>query len=520
MSMVPSFRCTARGAKVRQLSFRGNRFPLLLGRFEKLRYHLLMQQLNDRLLKTIQKQRLVHAGDRVAVAVSGGADSVALLLLLLELQKELGIVLSVTHVNHKLRGAESDADEQFVRDLAAKHDLEICCEGAAVEMHSGVESAARRLRYEFFTRLLKDAKATKIATAHTLDDQAETVLLRLFRGAGIRGLGGIHPRLRLLKHSKTSGEVVRPLLCLRRAELREFLRERDQCWREDSSNQDELFTRNRLRGRLLPLIAEDFGDSALEHLADVADIARAEEELWSKSTEVRPAAAGLDMHWLLVLPLAAQRRAVKAWVETNVPQARISFRLIESILGLAQERATHEIDVPSGASDVGRELSGEIPCHRVNNCQKSNRWKIRAGAKELIIDAVPDGTADYQYGLSVPGKVYLPEMRITISAEIAKVERVAETERASLLDATKVGRELIIRNWRAGDRYWPAHTKQTKKVKELLNDKHITGPDKKLWPIVVSEQEIVWMRGFAAPETLRAKDGEGIWIRETGDPQA
>jgi tRNA(Ile)-lysidine synthase len=481
-----------------------------------------MQQLEVRLLKAIQKQVLTQAGDRVAVAVSGGADSVALLLLLLELRMELGIVLSVAHVNHKLRGAESDVDEHFVRDLAAAHGLEFWGETAALEKRSGIENAARRLRYEFFTRLVKDAKVTKVATAHTLDDQGETVLLRLFRGTGIRGLGGIHPRLTLTNGQKSCGEVVRPLLSFRRVELREFLRERDQPWREDSSNQDQTFTRNRLRGRLLPLITEDFGDSALEHLAELAEIARAEEELSNQysvpGTQIPGTTLAVDP--LLALPLAAQRRMVRAWIENNVPQARISFRLIESILELAQERARHEIDVPSDPDDMTRHPGGEELCYRADNRQSNNHWRIRTGPKELIIEVASSNPADYQYALSLPGRVYLQELRTAISAEITDVDRVVETERPSLLNAARVGTNLIIRNWRAGDRYWPAHTKQEKKIKELLNEKHITGPDKKLWPVVVSEEKIVWMRGFAAPETFQATNGKGIWIREIADPQA
>jgi tRNA(Ile)-lysidine synthase len=481
-----------------------------------------MPQLSERLLKTMRKQALVYAGDRVAVAVSGGADSVALLLLLLELREELGIVLSVAHVNHKLRGRESDGDERFVRDLAAKHGLEFSCETAVVRERSGIESAARRRRYEFFARLLNDSKVTKIATAHTLDDQAETVLLRLFRGTGIRGLGGIHRRLRLTNDHRTSSEVVRPLLGFRRAELREYLRECEQDWREDSSNQDEMFTRNRLRGRLLPLIVEDFGDSALEHLAELAEIARAEEELGTKcevpNCKLTEGKVATDR--LLAQPLAVQRRAVKTWIENNVPQPRISFSLIASILELAQGGTRHEIDVPSGASDAGGDLGDQelsADNREKEKLEKGNRWRIRTGPKELRIDVVPDAPADYQYRLSVPGKVYLSELNVTITAEIANVESMTETERPGLLDATRVGKELTIRNWRAGDRYWPAHTKQGKKIKELLNDKHITGSDKKLWPVVVSGEEIVWMRGFAAPETLRARNGKGIWIREIPD---
>jgi tRNA(Ile)-lysidine synthetase-like protein len=156
-------------------------------------YHFPVHDLAKRLLKTIRKRQSMRPGDRVAVAVSGGADSVALLCLLLEVRSELGIVLSVAHINHKLRGEESEADEKFVRELAGQHTLELhLCKAPLNQSSSGIEAAARRMRYDFFRQLAIEDRVSNIATAHTLDDQAETVLLRLFRGTGIRGLAGIH----------------------------------------------------------------------------------------------------------------------------------------------------------------------------------------------------------------------------------------------------------------------------------------------------------------------------------------
>ena len=207
----------------------------------------------------------MRAGDRVTAAVSGGADSVALLCLLLELRAELGIVLSVAHVNHQLRGGESDEDEQFVAELARQHGLELHVRQARVSTshHSttgtGIEAAARDLRYGFFRDLAWAGRVAKIATAHTLDDQAETVLLRIFRGTGVRGLAGIHPRIIFQEQGQEFGQVLRPLLGFRRAAVRNFLREQNQNWREDSSNRDITFLRNRLRHRLLPTIADEFG---------------------------------------------------------------------------------------------------------------------------------------------------------------------------------------------------------------------------------------------------------------------
>ena len=471
-------------------------------------------------MKTIRKQESIRAGDRVAAAVSGGADSVALLCLLLELRSELGIVLSVAHVNHKLRGEESDEDERFVAKLARQHGLELDVRAAPVdgshisEIRSGIEAAARELRHGFFRQLAREGRATKIATAHTLDDQAETVLLRIFRGTGIRGLSAVHPRIVFEEKGRAFGELVRPLLGFRRAALREFLRERGQSWREDSSNRDIAFLRNRVRHQLLPMIAEEFGEAAIEHMGELTEIARAEEEHWERGhPEVRVQgggagsddearqAASLPLRPLLTLPLAAQRRLVRGWLETNAPDLSISFRLIEEALGLACGQPGKRLELPGVRTLLRRNL--------------------RLGRQELLLELEPSGArgeaADYEYALAVPGAVEVPELGACMEARVVDVGSVPEGERGQLLDLGRMQKEVLIRNWRAGDRYWPAHTTAARKVKELLSDRHATGAEKKLWPVAFAEGcGLVWMRGFAVPEAFRSPPGasQAIWIRE------
>jgi tRNA(Ile)-lysidine synthase len=453
----------------------------------------------------------MRPGDRVAVAVSAGADSVALLCLLLELRAELGIVLSVAHINHKLRGEESDEDERFVAKLARQHGLDLHVREARIDAirnvakSSGVEAAARELRHSFFRELARDGRVTKIATAHTLDDQAETVLLRMFRGTGIRGLAGIHPRIIFEADGQAFGEVVRPLLGFRHAPLQEFLREQNQSWREDSSNRDLAFLRNRVRHRLLPMIIEEFGEAAIEHMAELAEIARAEEEHWNRdhpeiaasplsATEERPIAP-LPVDPLLALPLAAQRRLVRAWLEANAPDLSVSFHLIEQALELAAEPPGRKVEMPSG-------------------------WNLRRGRHDLHLEFedlnVRKQNTDYQYTLAVPGSVKVLELGALVEARIVDVLEVPENEREQLLDPRHMTSEVLIRNWRPGDRYWPAHTATEKKVKELLSSRHATGAEKKLWPVAVAEGcGLVWMRGFAVPAAFRAPDaGQVIWIRE------
>src|SRR5580704_15955569 len=227
-----------------------------------------------RLLASLRHRGMLRAGERVGVGVSGGADSVGLLLLLLELRDELGIVLSVAHLNHQLRRAFSDGDEKFVAKLAAKHELvfhakSVDVAAKAKRERANLEDAARRARYDFFSRLVADGKVHRVAVAHTADDQAETVLAHILRGTGLAGLGGIHPR---------TGSVVRPLLGVRRAELRTYLRAKKQNWREDATNQDTARMRARIRKKLLPLLEKQFQSGVVGHLASLAEFAREDEE--------------------------------------------------------------------------------------------------------------------------------------------------------------------------------------------------------------------------------------------------
>jgi tRNA(Ile)-lysidine synthase len=558
-------------------------------------YHGAVHELAARVLGHIRQQELLRAGDRVGVAVSGGIDSVALLRLLLELRHEIGIVVSVVHFNHRLRGAESDADQEFVAKLACGHGLEFFVEtgdvaARAVEEHAGVEAAAREMRYGFFRRLLgsgeenpsgaeaqlnnqagdrsagsaappQNVSLNKIATGHTLDDQAETVLMRMIRGTGLGGLGGIYPRIVVEDGwDEVCGEIIRPLLEFRRHELQQYLGAIQQPWREDSTNADDGFTRNRVRQLVLPLLEREFNPAVAENLAELAEIARGEEDYWENEvsgwlgtvvqwsepewsrgrssagnslvqiqmgapelqeaephTSERPREeeepesfamnASVDRMWLLGEPMAVQRRLVKAVGEEG--EIPLEFKHVEEILRFAGE-----------VGGAGKKLS--LPLG----------WTALVEPEALIFLA-PDPRQpeslphDYEYELTVPGRVSVPEIGVVIEAlrngslpgealpmgpEAAgyNPEHLVSGE---LLDGELLCGTLRVRNWRPGDRFWPAHTKAAKKIKVLLQERHVAQPERGLWPVIVSGDEIVWMRGFAVPAKFRAK-GEGVLIRE------
>jgi tRNA(Ile)-lysidine synthase len=502
--------------------------------------------LAQKTLEHIRRLELLKAGDRLGVAVSGGADSVGLLRILLALRAEIGLVLSVVHFNHKLRGAESEEDERFVSNLA--RDLELEYHGAngdaaaeAAASGVSVEAAGRELRYAFFGELMSEAAdgsspLDKIATGHTLDDQAETVLMRIVRGTGMRGLAGIYPVFDIEKDDELVGEVVRPLLEVRHGELVRYLTEIGQSWREDSSNRDAKFTRNRMRHALMPLLERQFNLSVQEALSELAEIARGEEDYWqteiagwmgtaihwaepewAKSgqqglVQLQPfdpqlrerleqpgplvMNATVDRMWLLSEPIGVQRRAIKAVGElAGFP---LEFKHVEEILRFASDEdgSGKQLSLPLGWSVVREPMALTFLTPDLRSQER-----------------IP---TDYQYVLPVPGRAIVPEAGTVVEA--VRMDMAAESAGYNpdqLLDSSLLSNELRVRNWRPGDRFWPAHTKSAKKIKELLQERHITGAPRKTWPVVVCGEEILWVRGFAVPVSHRVKDqGEAILIRE------
>ena len=230
----------------------------------------------------------LHPGQRICAAVSGGADSVALLRALhaanTTAKSPLGIGLSAIHIHHGIRGSEADADQIFVQELCRSLNIPLHLHAADVPARAAgsgetLEEAARTVRYEIFHTLLRSGEADAILTAHTMDDQTETVLLKLLRGAWTEGLGGIHPVLTIPIPGRLPGRILRPLLCTRRQEIEIYLQSLDQPWREDTSNADPAFTRNRLRHRLLPQLRE-FNPSLDQTLANLSELAREDEARW------------------------------------------------------------------------------------------------------------------------------------------------------------------------------------------------------------------------------------------------
>jgi tRNA(Ile)-lysidine synthase len=454
----------------------------------------------DSVRRTLRRYGLLPAGRRVVVALSGGADSVALLHLLRELAGDEGFqVAGVAHLNHLLRGADADADEHFCRALAATLDLPIDVErtdiaALAPTLQSSIEHAAHVARYEFYERAATKLHATDVAVAHTKDDQAETFLLRLLRGAGPRGLGGMHPR---------AGIVVRPLVETSRAAVREFVAERRLEFREDASNDDLAIPRNRIRHELLPLLERSYAPGIVDALDRAAAIAREDAEYLdgaagdaaARLVSRTPAGVELDADALLREPPAMARRVIRLAQRAVAGEHFVGFDAVEAVLGFAVSKSTGQLDLPG---------------HRVN--RRGNRLVLTTSrGREKPLPA-----PDFSYPLDIPGRVKVPEAACTISADtntvplgrVAKdVWRLSGRGDEAVLEAGRVAGPLLVRNRRPGDRFRPLGLDGRKKLQDLFVDAKTDRAEREITPVIVDRTgQIVWVAGHGLAEAFRVTE--------------
>jgi tRNA(Ile)-lysidine synthase len=440
----------------------------------------------ERVVDTVERYRMLAAGDRVGVAVSGGADSVCLLHLLVELTARWQLTLSVLHVNHNLRGDASRGDAEFVRCLAASLGLPFTLYDLDLSHAGGnLEQSARNGRLAFFHEHLAGRLASRIALGHTRSDQAETVLFRFLRGSGATGLAAIHP--------VTDGGIVRPLIEIERAEILDFLRDRGIAWREDASNATLDFARNRIRHQLLPQLAREWNPAIVEALAHTADVSLAEEAYWKAEIERlagihvtrRGEAVLISAAALTSLPLAAARRLVRHAIHVAGGSGQAGdFRYIAAVLELAKR--------PEG---TGRT---QLPGLEV---RRSFDW---------LRMAPPARIERYAFRPAVPGFTRIPGTGFAISLELLEnsgTTRCAENVYNGWMggiDWNRLSGPLELRNWRPGDQYQPIGIPAAKKIKTLFQEARIPIWERAQWPVLTDAESIVWVRRFGAATGVAA----------------
>jgi len=444
----------------------------------------------DRIAEFVARHSMFPPGARVGVAVSGGADSIFLFEAMRELAPRWNLQLSIVHVDHGIRGAESRADAAFVEQLATRLSLPFHLRQSDVPaIDDNLEQAARRARQAFFAELLSAGAIDRVATGHTRSDQAETVLYRVLRGSGLAGLSGILP--------VTQERIVRPLLELDRNEIECWLRKRNIAWREDQTNQDRSYARNRLRHEILPLLREAFNPRLDETLAKMALLAQDEEAYWAAELRRHPLPGPCNTPQILsavelaTLPAAVARRLIRQAIGRAKGDLRqVDFAHIERILEMARSQGGHDrVQLPG--LDIIR----------------SFEWVRLAPAQ-----AKPTLGFVLSFPIEAPRSVELPDGSARIMLQIREKEECAQAcgtvvneldcQRFTSPDGALSG--LEVRNWRPGDQYQRVGQSRKQKLKMLFQEARIPLWERWNWPIIAYNGSIVWARQFGAAAEFAA----------------
>lgn len=449
-----------------------------------------------RVIDFIRRHSLFSPGDKLVVAVSGGADSVCLVHVLAQHREKLGVELHMAHLNHRLRGDESDADAAYVFSLAHQLGLPIALEQrdvAAYRKHKSLslEEAAREVRYGFLADVKEETGASRVVVGHTRNDHVETVLLHLLRGTGLSGLCGLKPKS-ILKFGKKSEplEVVRPLLEIWRQEILEYCHSHKLHPCFDSSNQTLSLLRNRIRLELLPILREfnPAFDNGLLRLADIAqaDVSFIEEQascLWDGVAEVAKDVVYLDVAKVADLPLALQRQIMrKAITQLRGDLEDIEADHIDSMVDFLSHRAGKRLSLPLGLT-----LSMEY-------------GRMVLAAKGASMCPLPPMRGDFT--IEVPGETVLPGWRVSATV-IDGASEATDGDFVATFDLGRTGRELTVRNRKPGDRFQPLGMAQTKKLQDFMVDARIPSSWRSRVPVVCSPEHILWVVGWRIDDRVK-----------------
>lgn len=453
--------------------------------------NLVLQQVR----KDIHDHGLIRPGSHVVAGLSGGADSVCLLYVLKQLSPEFELAITAVHVNHMLRGAESDADEAFVVDLCRKWDIPIRvfhADIAEISRTSGIseEEAGRETRYGYFYQVLRETSADAIAVGHHYEDNAETVMLNILRGCGLEGLTGMDYK---------SGPVIRPLLGLRRSQIEDFLKREGIPWRTDSSNSSCKYVRNRVRNLLFPAIREYFECDPVPLLNRMSALARRDEAYLAELARKtfldmnRPLNPGLslDAKALCRLDAAISSRVVRmAWEQATGSLKGLESIHVDDVLRLCRQSMTGKrLCLPGG-------------------------WSASLSYGRLILAPAREAQkTQWSYPVNVPGTVHVKETNGMLKAMVLTREqfvkefgdrpKIKETSNIQVFDYLKINCGINIRNRRDGDRIRPFKSPGEKKLKKFFIDQKIPVEKRDNIPLVAAGSRILWVIGMRTSDECR-----------------
>jgi tRNA(Ile)-lysidine synthase len=440
-----------------------------------------------KVLQTIKKYNLLENGDRVVVALSGGPDSTALLEILLKIATKMDLTLIVAHFNHGLRGRESNADEKFSRDLAKKMGLLFCSEKMDKKGDKkGIspEDFYRRQRYIFLDKVAKEHRVQKIALGHNLQDQAETVLINLFRGSGLDGLKGFLP--------KRDGKIIRPLMEISRQKIISFLDKSGIAYRQDSSNEKKMYLRNKIRLELIPYLKEKYNPKIEENLARTAEILRMEDEfiqkqvaeaLCSPFVQLSPHRILLKISFLNTLSSAIRWRLFKTILEEMSPEkSGITFLHVKSLDNLTQKNESGKKAILPLKIEARREY-GDLILEK----KKPSPKRIK-----------------YLYLKNIPGTIYIKEKKITIKADFVKKRNIDLGNKKDVyLDWDKIKQPIVIRNRRDGDWFQPLGMTGRQKIKDFFIDHKIPSSKRDEVVLLADSVSVIYIENMRLTDRVK-----------------
>lgn len=440
--------------------------------------------------ETIERHAMLRTGDRVGVALSGGADSVALLHVLADLVPVYALELVALHLNHGIRGEEADRDETFVRTLAESMGIPLESETISIpalreERGGSLEDLCREERYAFFEKMTRRHRLDRIALGHTLSDQTETIIMRFLRGSGLEGLKGFLP--------VRDGIYIRPLMEVTRDEVTSFLGEAGIPFMTDGSNRDETYLRNRIRGRLVPELKASYNVRLEENIGRTAEILRLEDDF------IRESVAGIIAEWGIDtararLPVARLKglhpallwRLIKTILEAHSPVRNgIGYLHVKAVADL--------IDGPSPSA------SANLPFNLT----------ARREYDDLIIapDDGPSGGRDFSYEVQIPGSVDIAETGRTMTFSLVDAgEADPRSDNPVFMDCRAISFPLVVRNIRTGDRIQPLGMEGTKKVAALLMDAKVPKARRRSIPLLADRTSVLWVPGIRLSDRVKMMD--------------
>ncbi len=454
------------------------------------------QPLLRRVLRFIREHNLVRENELLLVGVSGGPDSVCLIHIMAGLKKTLGIELHIAHLNHMLRGAESDADADYVSSLAHELGIPATIERREVkdyqkEHHLSLEEAAREVRYAFFSEVARSLGGDAVAVGHTADDQIETILMHLVRGTGLAGLRGMQTCSALQSPNATELKVVRPLLEVRREETEAYCAARGLTPRSDSSNVLPNQLRNKIRSQLIPLLRGynlDI-DEALLRMASAADsdLSYIEKEIsrvWSKVVGEQSGGVTISRAEFSKLHPALKRHLVRSALRHLLGDLRdIESIHIESLLEALAKPVGKKLSLPRGVAFHGDYGYGLLI------------------ARDRLVGSFP--ALEGEHSLNIPGETEFCGWRVGSSILNHKPGKGSEKELKACFDLDVTGKELTVRRRRSGDRFQPLGMESPKKLQDFMVDARIPRDLRDGVPLVCSPQHIIWVVGWRIDHRAR-----------------